>query len=252
MSGVLIESWAIAKRELKKRYSLWKDVLSIIILLIVLLGIGRGVSSLILNQENNQSYTLLFSSGMIGIFIIIIAISTGMDFVVDKKGFNKLLLVAPISRISIIFGKAIYLIVNSIKTIFITGILLMLYFNTLSITHILLLLLCFIFSILLFLGFVMLVSSLIKQPKNAELIFQIILFYFMFGSGAMYNIANISGSLKLIFYMNPATYVVELSRYIITGNSIIKPYLSAMLIIILGLIFSILGTYFYDKKLRQG
>jgi ABC-2 type transport system permease protein len=252
MNNLLLESWAIAKRELKKRYSLWKDLLSIFVLFIVFISVGYGIGDLVKDSYFGQSYSLFFSSGMIGLFLVVIVMAVGMDFIIDKKGFNKLLLIAPISRISIIFGKMLYLIISTLKTLFITALIMMLYFSTLSLGNVAVLVFMIIFGTILFLGLLLVISSFIKKSKNADIIFQILLFYFMFCSGAMFKIDNIYGITAYLFYLNPATYIVELSRYAISGYSTIPLYISLIIIFVLGVLFLFLGTYLYDKHLREG
>src|SRR3989339_388664 len=252
MNNIMTESWAIAKRDLKKRYSIWKDIISIIFIFAILIGAGFGLNKIIKNQNLGQSYDSFFASGMIGVFIAILAMSIGIDLVIDRRGFNKLLLVAPVSRISIILGKTIYLFINSLKTLFVTAIITMIYFNTFSMLKVIVLVPIIIFSTLLFLGITLIIASLIKKQNTADTIFQIILFFFMFFSVAMYSINPFPEIVKYIFYLNPATYVVEVFRYIISGSTFINFYVSTTVIIILAVVFSSLGIYLYDKKLRDG
>lgn len=251
MKDIFFESWAIALRDIKRGFNLVKETIIVLILLLSILFIGEGLNKIIDLSNSNQTYTSFFTTGIVGYFIAIAALSIGSELIIDKKGFIKLLLIAPISRISILFGKMFYGLIGSIKSYFVIAIILMFYLKTFNFTRLFLLLLVTILIVLLFLGIGFIISAFINKPKIAQFLVSCSSIIFLFFSGIIYPIKSFPELIKYLFYINPMTYSAEAIRYAITGQSDIPFLLTLSILLILSITFPLIGIYFYDKRQRM-
>lgn len=245
--SLLQESWVVAKRDLQKHFSIVKEFFMIVITASLILAIGVGISKL----NNSSTYTGFFSAGMLGYLIALLAILVGTQLVIDKKGFNKILLVAPISRLSILIGKAIYLTITTLKTYIIISIIFMIYLGTFTFARMGLVILVAIMILSTFLGITFIAAALLDK-KGIEIFQTTISMMLLLFSGAIYSIKLLPDVLQKISYLNPGLYTNELLRYAITGASESNILLFTAIVVILAITLPSLGVYLYDKKLRDG
>ena len=250
MIDIICESWAVALRDLKKQTKLWKQILIILGLLVLFILIGKGFDNII-NLPSGQTYTYFFTGGIIAYMVALISLNTGMDLVIDKKGFGKLLLVAPISRISILLGKMIFLVIAVVKTYFVMVLLLMLYLKTFIFSGMLLSFFVVICIVMIFLGISFILSAFIKNTKTAETLMGILSMAFLFLSGIIYPANALPKILHFIFYLNPMTYAAEALRFTITRTYTLPPLLTLSVIVTLSIILPSLGVYLYDRFQRK-
>jgi ABC-2 type transport system permease protein len=246
---ILRESWAVALRDIYKNFSIWKELLMILLITAITLGLGKGISLL---TNSGDSYVKFFSSGILGYMIIVVTLAVGTSLVNDKKGWSKILLVTPISRISILIGKTIYLLSSAIKSYLIIAILILIYTKEITIIKVALLLLVIITLVFTFLGMAFLVSAFITRRETAQTFISISAMICLLFSGTIYKISEFPSYIQYLFYINPATYGVDAIRYVMTGTSNLGPILTFMVLFGMFLIFPVLGTYLYEKRLRNG
>ncbi len=244
------EAWAIALRDIKKSFSIWKQALIIIITLLILIYGSKGLDSII-KLSGNQSYSYFFSAGMIAYFISSGALILGSELIDDKKGFVKLLLVAPISRASILLGKLIYLTFSYLTSIFIVGIFISIYLKSFSILNILMFLLLIIITMTLFIGFGIIIASFVHKQKTAEQIAIYFSFSSFFVSGILYPLENLPNYLKIISFIHPVTYVADLMKFLLTGQHSLPLELSIPIFLLLAVLLPIFAVYIFDRKQRE-
>jgi len=252
MNKILKETFAVALRDLKRKSNLLKNLFNLVFISALILGLGKGLNLIADSTKIGQSYDLFFSSGLIGYFIVVSSLSVGMDLVMDKRGFNKLLLIAPISRISILFGKALYLIINGVRSYFLIAVILMISLGTFNVTRLFLLIPLIILILIAFLGISFLISAFITKQESAQNFLTISVIISLFFSGIVYNIKLLPSFFQYLFYFNPATYAIEIMRYAITGETVLNLFLSFFVLITMAIVFSISGVYLYDRRLRKG
>jgi len=184
---------------------------------LIIFGTGLG-STIAITGVNYQAFiypgilcmTVLFGSLFFGLYII-------MDKRVD---FLKEVLVAPLSRTTIFFGKVLGGATDGIIEILILlalgglffGIHFTLYSLTISIIMILLLMVSIV-SLGLAIG------SLMSSPEGFGLVTSFLIFPLFFLSGALFPINNLPKWLYAFVAMNPVSYTVDGLRTVILGLS---------------------------------
>src|SRR3989338_1507087 len=107
MSAFISEIWAVALRDLKKRENFVTYAGAIILIATVIVLIGFWFDTFIDFSKYGSSYSEFFASGIIIFYIAMLGLQVCVELVIDKKGFLKLMLVTPVSRYAILFGKII-------------------------------------------------------------------------------------------------------------------------------------------------
>ena len=197
----------------------------------------------------NLDYTSFIAPGVIAMTIMFTSMFSGISVIWDRElGFMKEMLVAPVSRISIVTGKSL----GGATTALIQGILVLSLSFILGVRiNMISLLIIIPIIILIALGLVgigVAIASLLESMEGFQLIMNFIIMPMFFLSGALFPINNLPDWLKVISYIDPVTYDVELLRYVMTGFSNINVMLS--FIIVLGFTCStlLIGAYLFNKR----
>jgi len=250
LKKIFRESWAIALRDLKKE-SLVKQIIFIIIFITLIIILGKSINQFFGNSYFSMDYTSFFSGGIIIYLIAMASLGVGSDLILDSKGFIKILLVAPISMISIFFGKLISLTITSSRTFLIVAFLVMIYLKSISFVSILSLLFSCLATILIFVGLGFLIAALIRETKTAQMIISygsVILFLF---SGVFFPIQIFPKIAQYILYLNPLIFPIELMRFSLSGNSTISLVIVLPVIFVLAFLIPLLSVLFFDKRMRR-
>lgn len=221
MRHELIGIYAVWLREFKRFYRDKARFASSIIrpllwLFIMGLGLGRSISF----ANSDIDYLPFITPGIIGMSVLFTSLFSGVSVIWDREfGFLKEMLVAPISRISIIIGKALggatASIVQATVIIFIVGFLgvhsapssLVLLYPTMVIVSV---------------GFVALgvgIASLMDSMEGFNVIMNFIVMPMFMLSGALFPVQGLGGVMGTLIYLNPMTYGVEAMRYAMLGVS---------------------------------
>jgi ABC-2 type transport system permease protein len=250
MMDLLSDAWAITIRDLKKSFSLLKQLFSVILTLGIIIIIGEGINKAVDFSKFGQSYASFFSGGMLAYLIAAVTFMAGSELVADRNGFAKLLFVAPVSRVSIIFGKMFYLFIIALTNYFVMSVLLMIYLGSFSFMHLFLTLFAIIVIALAFVGMGFIVSSLAADFTQAQTVSQYLSMFFLLGSGIFYPIKSMPAIVQYVFYINPLTYGAELIRYSMTGYHELSLTLVISASIILAIVLPLLGVYLYERRQR--
>jgi len=171
--------------------------------------VGGGLSRLVAVQ-GNVSYIQFIFPGMLGMTILFASIFSAISIVWDREfGFLKEILVAPISRFSVVFGKAM-----AGTTISLVQVLIMVAFIPVLGIHITFpqfLLLMLSSGLLAFslTSFGILVASRMTSYEGFNIIMNFLVMPMFFLSGAMYPVRLLPPVLKQLSHINPVTYGVD-------------------------------------------
>ncbi len=250
IKDILQESWALALRDIKKNGGWKKYLLTGLISLAFILLLSLVLGKFFPQIDNNPN--LYFISGVIGLILGMTSLAGVFALIDDKKRALRILLVSPISKVSILIGTVLSLIIALFKHSFIILILIMIYYGILDFSRAMLLIFAFFIIIFIFTGFGFIILSFINNPKTIQKfnIFFTTIFYLF--SGILYPINLLPSYVKFLVYINPMTYAVELLRYILLNNSSIPLAVILLVNLSLALIFSLLGVYLFDRRLRLG
>ncbi len=222
--------------------------------LIWLFLVGGGLNRLVPVREG-MNYIQFFFPGIIGMTILFSSIFSAISIIWDKEfGYMKEMLVAPVSRTSIVVGKALSGTVVSIIQAVIILMLFPILGLKLSVLQILGtigvgLLLAFTISSI---GIV--IASFYDSFESFSVIMNFIVMPMFFLSGAMYPVKNLPLLLKSFTYINPLTYGVDALKNMIfpleTGR--MGPdfplLLDISVLLFTALIFTISGTMTFRRR----
>ncbi|MHB8278445.1 MAG: ABC transporter permease [Candidatus Humimicrobiaceae bacterium] len=247
MITAVLDSITIAKRDIirsfRQKSQLYGSIMRPIIWLF-LLGTGLRGS---FNAPEGFTYTQYIFPGMIVMNILFASIMSGTTIIWDREfGFLKEIMVAPMSRTSIVFGKT--LSGSIIATI--QGIIVLAFFPLvglhLSIMQIILTVIGMFAVALSITSLGIMIASRMTSFEGFGTINNFLVMPLFFLSGAMYPIDRVPAWLKPLIYINPVTYSVNLLRGIVLKTE--TNYLTDIgVIIIFALIILSITTYIFVK-----
>ncbi len=181
--------------------------------------VGNGMGSLI-RPHVGFSYLQFIFPGMIGMTILFSSIFSSISIVWDREfGFMKEMLVAPISRISIVVGKAISGTLISVAQAII--ILLLTPFLGIHLTITQLLEVVAISTLVSFcitsLG--ILIATRLTSFDGFNIIMNFLVMPMLFLSGAMYPVTSLPSTLRHLTLINPLTYGIDALKHALLRDS---------------------------------
>jgi ABC-2 type transport system permease protein len=250
MSAFFEEVFAIAYRDWVKREKLWKIFLGVGIIGGVIYAFGFGLQQIV-KPAFAVNYQSFFSFGFLVFYIFVSAMMFGSDIILDRKKFVRLLLVAPISKYSILVGKTVSLLANSLKVIILLGILFLFASVQFSIIKVITLPL---FSICLMLAAIatgLFVSSLFESKVVADQVLGWVSFVVLFASGVLFPISSLPSYFQMVLKFNPFIYIVDLFRYLMLGTNEFLLLVDITVSACFGILMIFLGVYSFDRNMRK-
>jgi ABC-2 type transport system permease protein len=214
--------YTIWERELI-RY--WRDKIRIVTTLIqplMFLAIfGTGLRSALASSSLGIDFLKFMYPGIIAVNVMGVAFFSTISTVWDREfGFLKEILVAPVSRTSIVLGKVL-----GATTIAATQALLLLILAPLIgislqwsiIPELFLFMLLLAFTIS---GMGLLIASLLKSLESFGLLMQLLVFPMFFLSGAFFPLTSVPGWMRVLSMIDPLTYGVDALREMILRSQV--------------------------------
>jgi ABC-2 type transport system permease protein len=182
--------------------------------------------------------TVLFSSVFYGVYLVW-----------DKKiDVLKALLVSPIKRRDMFIGKVLggtsIALIEAIVILTLGSLIVGLKLEILTILYLLLLVFVAAF-ILTSIGLA--IGSVMDSPEGFQLIMSFVLLPLFFLSGALFPVSKLDVPLYFIALINPVTYMVDLTRFLVLNINYFSLEIDAFFLIILGLISFIVGATLFEK-----
>jgi len=198
-----------------------------------------------------DDYLSFLAPGIIAMAILFSSMFTGISVLWDKQfGFLKEVLVAPVSRFSIIIGRTL----GGATVALIQGFIILLIALGLGvkISGVFGLLLTFVFMILIAftaVGFGLVLASKMEDFQGFQLIMNLLIMPLLFLSSAFFPVTA-NPTMKTISSFNPLFYMVDgLRGSIITGSATVHPPLFNLLVVlVICVIMMGLGSYFFSKS----
>jgi ABC-2 type transport system permease protein len=181
--------------------------------------VGNGMNSLI-RPQTGFSYLQFIFPGMIGMTILFSSIFSSISIVWDREfGFMKEMLVAPISRLSIVIGKAVSGTLISVAQ----AIIIMLLIPFLGI-HLTALQFLEIVAAALLVSFCItslgiLIAARLMSFDGFNIIMNFLVMPMLFLSGAMYPVTSMPPALRRLTQLNPLTYGIDAFKHVLLRNS---------------------------------
>jgi len=223
---------------------------SLIIPILFLVFLGMGLNNLITGLGQDVEYINFLVPGIIGMSMIFTSMFAGMSVLWDRQfGFLKEIMVAPVSRVSIVLGR----ILGSSTTSIIQGILVLLLaivmgFVSINIFSFMLSIVFMLFIAVTFIGLGLIFASKMRDMQGFGLIMNFIMFPLLFLSGALFPLENLPGWIKIITYIDPLTYGVDGLRGAMIGVSSMPIVINLIVLIGFSVFMVVVGSYLFDKS----
>jgi len=213
--------------------------------------LGLGFRKMMIpGVSGGVGYVNFLVPGILGMSLLFSSTFGGLSVLWDKEfGFLKEIMVAPVSRVSIVLGRLAGGVTTSlVQGISILGVSFLLGFK---INTILSLPLAIVFMALIsssFLGLGLIFASKMKDMQGFNIVFNFVIFPLFFLSGALYPLENFPVWLRYISYIDPLTYGVDGLRGVLIGVSSFPVLFNLVMMIVMSLIMIFLGAYFFEKS----
>jgi ABC-2 type transport system permease protein len=248
--------------ELRKIGALWyREVLrfwreksriisSLILPLLWLLVFGGGMRGVQLPGVGN--YQMFMFPGILGMTLLFTSVWSGISVIWDREfGFLKEIMVAPVSRSSIVIGKAL----GSGTSAFIQGFIMLplSYLVGVNLSPLAFLTLIPV-MIIIAVGLVcvgLFIASLINSMEGFNFIMSLVIMPMFFVSGALFPLTAAPEWLKILSYFNPLTYGVDTLRWaMLSGTDTILPVYAEILILV-GFAVAMIAACSYTFGIRK-
>lgn len=200
--------------------------------------------------SGDVNYIRFLVPGIIGMSLLFSSTFAGLSVLWDREfGFLKEIMVAPVSRISIVLGR----MVGGMTTALIQGVLILgiSFLMGFKITTVLSFLLALVFMTLIaatFMGLGLIFASKMKDMQGFSIIMNFVIFPLFFLSGALYPLENFPSWLKYLSHIDPLTYGVDGLRKALIGISSFSIVFNLIVLVFFSLTMIFLGAYFFEKS----
>lgn len=216
------------------------------LLWLVIFGTGLGSS---IEGISGTSYTSFIYPGILAMTVLFGSLFFGLYIIFDRRvDFLKEVLVAPLSRTTIFFGKVMGGATDGIIEIIMLMVLGALFFSihfsalsALATVAIILLLMVSILSIGLIIG------SMMTSPEGFGLVSSFVIFPLFFLSGALFPVSNLPPWLYIFVIINPVTYAVDALRTVILGIGTFGLPLDLGVMVAFAVAMVLIGTQAFKK-----
>jgi ABC-2 type transport system permease protein len=239
------------KRMIRSKSRLIASIVQPLFFLVIL---GSGLRGAQLPGVGDDYLTFL-APGIITMSIIFSSIFTGVSVLWDKQfGFLQEVLVAPISRLSIIIGRTLGGATTALmQGFFILFIALLLGVSLSSIWGLLLTLIFMLLVAFTAVGFGLVVASKMNDFQGFQLIMNLIIMPLIFLSSAFFPIATnpqIPEIVAQISFINPVFYMVDGIRGSLIGSqyAYFNPLVNLGIVFVFCIVMMVLGSYFFSKS----
>ncbi len=181
--------------------------------------VGNGMSALIRPQAG-FSYLQFIFPGMIGMTILFASIFSSISIVWDREfGFMKEMLVSPISRLSIVVGKAISGTAISAAQAVIILVLIPFLGIRLTIQEFLAVTALSLLVSFCITSLGILIAARLTSFDGFNIIMNFLVMPMFFLSGAMYPVTSMPPALRGLTRLNPLTYGIDSFKHVLLGNA---------------------------------
>ena len=214
--------WVVAFRELLHFISDRTRIISSLMFpLMFLVVFGAGFSRIVGGLDGGVDFIHFIYPGILAMTVLTSSLLSGTSVVVDREhGFLKEVLVAPLSRVGVILGKAlggsltsllqgmIMLVIAPIIGLSITPLLVVKLLPTLLILS------------LALSGLGILMATRMHSQQGFQFLMQLIVFPLMFLAGVFFPVDGVPVWLQIVAKVNPLTYGVDAIRQIFLAPQI--------------------------------
>jgi ABC-2 type transport system permease protein len=245
MNGIYVMWLREVKRFLRSRARMI-GALGQPLLFLVALGYGLGP---VFRKAGQGNYLEFIAPGIIGMAIIFTSIFNGMQMIWDRQfGFLKETMVAPVPRLSIMFGRTLGgATVATMQGLLVLFIAILAGFRPISIPGLVPALLIMLLVALLFSALGMAVASRLRDMQGFQLIMNFLVMPLFFLSGALFPLNNVPSALLWIARFDPLAYGVDALRHFLIGVSTFSLAVDVAVLLVVSAFFLWLSSRFFAR-----
>ena len=249
MSTLLADSLTIVRRDvirtLRQKSQIYGSIARPLVWLFLL---GNGLRGSFTALPGRVNYVQFIFPGMLAMNVLFASIMAGTSIIWDREfGFLKEIMVAPVSRVSIVIGKTVSGSVNAL----LQGTIVLSFFPLLGLRltplQILLTILGMWLMALAICALGVLIASRMTSFEGFGTVNNFVVMPLFFLSGAMYPIHNLPHWLTFLVHANPVTYGVNLLRGVVLrlpGNHL----LSIAVILLFTMLVSSVSVFLFSLE----
>lgn len=216
--------------------------------LLFLLALGYGFGS-VFQKAGEGSYVNFLAPGIIGMSIIFTAVFSGIEIIWDRQfGFLKEMMVAPMSRLSIMVGRTLGgATVATMQGLIVLAISLIFGFHPYSWSGIIPLIFIMFLVALLFTSLGTMIASFLDDMQGFQLIMNFLIMPLFFLSGALFPLEGLPKALSIVTRLDPLSYGIDAFRALLINSSHYGLAVDVITLSVITAIFVLLGGYFFKK-----
>ena len=201
------------------------------------------------NLPPGVNYIRFLVPGIVGMTLLFSSTFTGISVLWDREfGFLKEIMVAPVSRVSIVLGR----IAGGATTSLIQGAAILLLsvplgFAIHGVVGVVLAVLLMILISVIFIGLGLVFASNMKDIHGFNMITNFIVFPLFLLSGALFPVGNLPPQVQVLAYLDPLTYGVDGLRGALLGLSSFPLLLDLGVLVLSCLLMVSLAAYFFER-----
>ncbi|PYP55290.1 MAG: ABC transporter [Gemmatimonadetes bacterium] len=179
---------------------------------------GAGYAAVFAGR-NEIDYRVYMAPGLLGMVVMFGALLAALSTVTDRDaGVLRMVLVAPIRRGTIALGKALgATVLGTTQAVVVAALLLPLVHLRPSIAGALLAAVAVVLSSLAMGALGLALAASIRSLENFAGVMNFVVFPMLFLSGALYPVRHLGPVLRLVAYVNPLAYGVDLLKHALLG-----------------------------------
>jgi ABC-2 type transport system permease protein len=225
--------------------------------IIFLFIMGAGLGTLIQQDvPGGFDYQQFLFPGILSMSIITSALFSAVSIVWDREfGFMREMLVAPVSRTSIVLGKALgggtVAVVQGLILVVaapIVGV-------DLTVGRLILLIVSLLLLAYAMTAFGMVMATRIERMESFQMVMTLVMQPMIFLSGAVFPLQNLPTWLAVVTHLNPATYAVDLVRRSVLPDApgveiagwVVPMWAEALLVLAIGTALLALAVRLFNK-----
>ncbi|MGQ9673987.1 MAG: ABC transporter permease [Candidatus Aminicenantales bacterium] len=200
--------------------------------------------------EAGVGYIRFLVPGILGMSLLFSSTFGGLSVLWDREfGFLKEIMVAPVTRVSIVLGR----MAGGVTTALIQSLLILIVsvFMGFRVRSAIFFLPAMVFMILIsmtFLGLGLIFASKMRDMQGFSIVMNFVIFPLFFLSGALYPLDNFPGWLRALSYLDPLTYGVDGLRATLIGFSSYPVAFNLSLMTFFSGLMIGLGAYFFERS----
>ncbi|WP_315118251.1 ABC transporter permease [uncultured Clostridium sp.] len=223
-----METINILWRNIKWRFENPISIMLTIIQPLIWLLLYGAIAEQSMQNLSGGNYTAFILPGIMMLVTLACCSSGGyLNFIMKSKGSFYRMLIAPVSRSSIVLGQmleAVLLSLVEVSILLVVSMFLSVRIGT-GFTGVLLIIVLIFISAFFMSGLSYAISLRLPNEVIYETIMNLIVLSIFFTSTALFSVDNMSGGLKIAVIINPFTQVINCIRSLVLGSTIEWHYL---------------------------